>query len=138
MLHDQQLDGLAEVDSAATHGYRVGETSDRQIQRLAEERGYDLSQHRARKIGWQDLDYFDLILAMDRSNLDNLRRMATQAQQEKIHLLMDYGHRFSEKDIPDPYTTLGQSFDRVLAMIEDGCAGVVDSLRAEAAAALRS
>ena len=67
------LGNKVEVDSAGTHGYHVGEAPDSRTQRAAAARGYNLSQLRARKVARQDLDYFDLILAMDKSNLDNLK-----------------------------------------------------------------
>lgn len=137
LLSDNNLAGNIEVASAGTHGYRVGEASDARIQRIAGARGYDLSQIRAQKIGWQDLDCFDLILAMDKSNLYNLRRMATEAQQGKIRLLMDYATTFDEDEVPDPYTTLGQSFERTLDMIEDAAKGVVERLKTEIGAEVK-
>ena len=130
MVNDKGWGSAVEVASAGTHGHRVGEASDPQAQRVAMRRGYDLSQILAEKIGWQDLDYFDLILAMDKSNLYKLRRMATEAQQEKIRLLMDYATGYSESEVPDPYTTLGGRFEYVLDMIEDAANGLVGQLEA--------
>lgn len=126
LIQQHQLQGKIEVDSAGTHGYRVGEACDGRTQQRTRERGYDLSSMRARKIGWQDFDYFDLILAMDKGNLYNLRRIATEEQQGRIHLLMEFARNFVEEEVPDPLVTLGESFDHVLAMIEDACAGVID------------
>lgn len=131
LLEKNGLGGQVEVASAATHGYRVGEACDARTQRAAWARGYDLSQARARKIGWQDLDDFDLILAMDKSNLQSLRRMATEAQQGRIRLLMDFANNFAEDEIPDPYLTLGGSFEHVLDMIEDAANGLVAKLKAK-------
>jgi len=127
-----QRNGLAdrlEVCSAGTHGYRVGDACDANSQRVATARGYDLSQIRARRIGWQDLEYFDLILAMDRTNLYNLRRMATEEQLMRIRLMMDYATRFTEDEVPDPYLTLGGRFELVLDMIEDAASGLVEELK---------
>lgn len=128
LIRDAHLEDRVEVASAGTHGYRVGEASDARSQRVAMAKGYDLSQIRAQKIGWQDLEDFDLILAMDKSNLYNLRRMATAGQQGKIRLLMEFAKRSGEAEIPDPYTTLGQSFEHVLELIEDAAQGVVRQL----------
>ena len=89
-ITNNRLGDRVEVDSAGTHGYHVGEAPDSRTQRAAAMRGYNLSQLRARKVAYQDLEYFDLILAMDRSNLDNLRRMALPEQFDKIRLFMDY------------------------------------------------
>ena len=63
-IKNNNLGGIVEVDSAGTHGYHVGEAPDGRTQRAAAVRGYNLSQVRARKVARQDLDYFDLILAM--------------------------------------------------------------------------
>jgi protein-tyrosine phosphatase len=118
-----------EVDSAGTHGYHVGEAPDSRTQRAASVRGYNLSQFRARKVARQDLDYFDLILAMDKSNLDNLRRIATPEQQEKLGLFMDYSKNFDDDEVPDPYYGLGHGFDLVLDMIEDASQGLIEDIK---------
>lgn len=123
------LGDKVEVDSAGTHGYHVGEAPDSRTQRAAAVRGYNLSQLRARKVARQDLDYFDLILAMDKSNLDNLRRMATPEQQERIKLFMQYAKNFEDDEVPDPYYGLGHGFDLVLDMVEDAAQGLIEEVR---------
>ncbi|WP_367398032.1 low molecular weight protein-tyrosine-phosphatase [Azonexus sp. R2A61] len=127
-----KINGLGdkvEVDSAGTHGYHVGEAPDTRTQRAAALRGYNLSQLRARKVARQDLDYFDLILAMDRNNLDNLQRMARPDQLPKIGLFMRYAKKFDDEEVPDPFYGLGHGFDLVLDMVEDASQGLVDFLR---------
>ncbi len=134
-IKNNNLGSNVEVDSAGTHGYHVGETPDSRTQRAASLRGYDLSQLRARKVAGQDLEYFDLILAMDKSNLDNLQRMATPEQLKKIQLFMAYAKNFDDDEVPDPYYGLGHGFDLVLDMVEDAAQGVVDELKNKLAAA---
>ncbi|WP_412480220.1 low molecular weight protein-tyrosine-phosphatase [Azonexus sp. IMCC34839] len=126
-----RLGDIVEVDSAGTHGYHVGEPPDSRTQRAASVRGYNLSQLRARKVARQDLDYFDLILAMDKSNLDNLRRMAMPEQHPKIKLFMDYADNFDDDEVPDPYYGLGHGFDLVLDMVEDAAQGLVKEIKRE-------
>ena len=123
------LGDKVEVDSAGTHGYHVGEAPDSRTQRAALARGYNLSQLRARKVARQDLDYFDLILAMDKSNLDNLKRLASPEQQERIGLFMDYSRNFDDDEVPDPYYGIGHGFDLVLDMVEDASLGLVDDIK---------
>jgi protein-tyrosine phosphatase len=123
------LGDKVEVDSAGTHGYHVGEAPDARTQRAAAARGYDLSQLRSRKVARQDLDYFDLILAMDESNLDNLLRIAEPAQHPRIKLFMDYARNFDDKEVPDPYYGLGHGFDLVLDMVEDASQGLINELK---------
>lgn len=124
-LQAARIADSVEVDSAGTHGYHIGEAVDPRTRRAAEARGYDLSGHRARKIAWQDFQDFDLILAMDKANLDNLRRIATPEQQKRIRLFMDYSAHFDDDEVPDPYYGLGHTFDLVLDMIEDASAGLL-------------
>ncbi len=123
------LGDKVEVDSAGTHGYHVGEAPDGRTQRAAAIRGYNLSQLRARKVARQDLEYFDLILAMDESNLDNLHRMATPEQRERIKLFMEYARNFEDKEVPDPYYGLGHGFDLVLDMVEDASNGLIEEIK---------
>ena len=131
----RNLGDKVEVDSAGTHGYHVGEAPDSRTQRAAAVRGYNLSQLRARKVARQDLDYFDLILAMDKSNLDNLRRLATPEQQERIKLFMDYARSFDDDEVPDPYYGLGHGFDLVLDMVEDASLGLIEEIKKKLEAA---
>lgn len=128
-LKINKLGDKVEVDSAGTHGYHVGEAPDSRTQRAAAVRGYNLSQLRARKVARQDLDYFDLILAMDKSNLDNLKRMATPEQQERMQLFMSYARNFDDDEVPDPYYGLGHGFDLVLDMVEDASLGLLEEIK---------
>jgi protein-tyrosine phosphatase len=129
LIKINSLGDIVEVDSAGTHGYHVGEAPDSRTQRAAAIRGYNLSQLRARKVARQDLDYFDLILAMDKSNLDNLQRMAVPEQQEKIRLFMDYANNFDDNEVPDPYYGLGHGFDLILDMVEDASLGLINEIK---------
>ena len=124
-----KLGDKVEVDSAGTHGYHVGEAPDSRTQRAAAVRGYNLSQLRARKVARQDLDYFDLILAMDKSNLDNLKRIATPEQQKRMQLFMSYARNFDDEEVPDPYYGLGHGFDLVLDMVEDASLGLLEEIK---------
>lgn len=124
-LQQKKLDGKVEVDSAGTHGYHVGEAPDMRTQRAAASRGYDLSGVRARKVTVQDVDYFDLILAMDQNNLDVLKRICPPEKYERLGLLMSYSKNFDDDEVPDPYYGLGHGFDLVLDMVEDAAQGLI-------------
>ena len=130
MLDSQpRLRDRVEIDSAGTHGYHVGEAPDSRTQRAAQMRGYDLSQIRARKVAAQDLDYFDFILAMDKTNLDNLQRLARPDHLNKIKLFMDFSENYDDNEVPDPYYGLGHGFDLVIDMVEDAAKGLMDTLK---------
>jgi protein-tyrosine phosphatase len=130
-LRNHQLDTEIEVDSAGTHGYHVGEAPDQRTQRAAASRGYDLSNIRARKVAPQDIEYFDLILAMDRNNLEVLRRLCPKDRQDRLGLFMNFAKNFEDDEVPDPYYGLGHGFDLVLDMVEDASAGLVEHIKKE-------
>lgn len=128
VLRKKKLDGRVEVDSVGTHGYHVGEAPDQRTQRAAASRGYDLSNMRARKVAPQDLDYFDLILAMDHNNLEVLKRICPPERYDRLGLFMSYAKNFDDDEVPDPYYGLGHGFDLVLDMVEDAANGLVESI----------
>jgi len=134
-LRECKLDDKVDVASAGTHGYHVGESPDQRTQRAAAQRGYDLSNIRARKIAPQDLDYFDMILAMDHNSLEALRLISSPEQARRLALFMQCAKNFEDDEVPDPYYGLGQGFDLVLDMVEDasnGLIGVIKQRLAEA------
>ena len=128
-LRESGLEGKVDVASAGTHGYHIGEAPDQRTQRAAAQRGYDLSNIRARKIAPQDLDYFDMILAMDRNSLETLRLMCPAEYTGRLGLFMDCSNNFEDDEVPDPYYGLGQGFDLVLDMVEDATAGLIATIR---------
>jgi protein-tyrosine phosphatase len=120
--------GLAdrvELDSAGTHDYHLGRAPDARSQQYALRRGYDLSALRARRALAADFERFDLILAMDRDNMVNLRPLARGDQAGRLRLLMSFATHHDADEVPDPYYGEGDGFERVLDYIEDACDGVV-------------
>lgn len=69
------LDDRVQVDSAGTGDWHVGKAPDSRTRQAALRRGYDLSAQRARQVEAADFQRFDLILAMDQSNLRNLKAL---------------------------------------------------------------
>jgi protein-tyrosine phosphatase len=106
------------VDSAGTHAYHTGEPPDRRARVAAERRGYSLDQIRARRVRDSDFEEFDLILAMDRDNLANLKAASEDTHHGKIRLFLDYSSG-PEDEVPDPYYGGVVGFERVLDLIEE-------------------
>ncbi|MCG2973881.1 hypothetical protein KZ307_24965, partial [Escherichia coli] len=67
------------VDSAGTSNYHPNKAPDARSQAHAFKRGYDLSSLRARQIQLEDFIEFDLILAMDHQNLEDIQTLERQA-----------------------------------------------------------
>lgn len=117
--------GLAvEVDSAGTGGWHVGEPPDRRAQAAARSRGLDISGLRARQLSRADFRSFDLILAMDGTNLSDAARLAPHDGRARLTTFLDEAGLGG--DVPDPYYT-GQ-FDAVLDLIEDASIRILDRM----------
>lgn len=129
IIFNNKLGSIIKVDSAGTHGYHVGEPPDPRTCEAALRRGYDLSGLRARKVVPEDIDRFDLLLAMDRDNLDILKRSTRPEHHAKLGLFMHYASRFQAEEVPDPYYGGEHGFELVLDMIEDAGQGLIKSLQ---------
>lgn len=117
------------IDSAGTHAYHVGEPPDARAQQVAARRGVDLSALRGRQLTKADLDEFDFVLAMDRSNLADIQTLAGDHQREKITLFMDFGDRFDEPEVPDPYYGGAKGFEQMLDLITDAAQGLLKHIQ---------
>lgn len=120
------------VDSAGTANYHLGSQPDRRSQAAARKRDYDLSGLRGRQVRGEDFATFDLILAMDRGNLQDLLEIAPASARGKIQLFLDYAPEQPVREVPDPYYAGASGFDDVLDLIEAAARGLLRRLRAQA------
>jgi protein-tyrosine phosphatase len=118
-----------EVDSAGTAGYHVGEPPDARTLEAASRRGYDLSPLRARVVEPRDFEEFDLILAMDRSNLKILHRRAPEHARERVRLFLEFAPDAAVAEVPDPYYGGPNGFEEVLDLVEAAAQGLLRHLR---------
>lgn len=117
-----------EVRSAGTGGWHVGEGADPRAQDILTRHGYDASEHKARQFTRRWFDEFDLILAVDRETLSNLRNIAPPNADGKLRLLREFDPQAGrDLDVPDPYYGR-RGFDEVLAMVERSCEGLLAEL----------
>ncbi len=125
--------GLAErvlIESAGTHAYHVNEPPDRRAAEAAGRRGFSLDGIRARRVGADDFERFDLLLAMDHENLRILKEHAPESHHDKLRLFLSYTDS-SEIEVPDPYYGGTAGFERVLDLIEAAARGLLDELTRE-------
>lgn len=127
---DAALDGKLTIDSAGTGAWHVGELPDSRSRAAAARRGYQLT-HRARKFVATDFDRFDLVLAMDRDNLDMLQRLARgRSASPAIQLLRAFEPGApTGAEVPDPYSGDDDGFERVLDICERACHGLLEHVR---------
>src|SRR5687768_10697322 len=96
LLRERGLEDEVTVESAGTGAWHVGEPPDRRSTDAARRRGIAL-EGAARQVRASDFEEFELIVAMDRSNLRDLLAIAPDEAHDRIRLLLD------EADVPDPY-----------------------------------
>lgn len=112
--------GLAiEVDSAGTGGWHAGEAPDLRSQRVAAQKGIDISHQKARKFKQQDFYDFDLILAMDSENMKNLLLLApNEMARAKVKLILNYLNPTKNQPVPDPYYGEMADFEAVYNLLD--------------------
>jgi len=129
---DAGLQEHIEVDSAGTGSWHIGEPPDRRATAAARARGIVL-EGAARQVGAADFAEFDLVVAMDASNLADLRRVAPdEAARAKLVLLRDLDPVTAGAglDVPDPYHGGARGFEHVLDIVQAACAALLARLRA--------
>ncbi len=120
------------IDSAGTGNWHVGEPPDRRAQACAQGYGVDITGLRARQFSAEDFDRFDYILVMDNQNHANVLRLArNDAHRNKVSMMLSHGSR-GPVDVPDPYFGGDDGFHAVFAMLEEACAGLLETVRREA------
>lgn len=130
--HLAQQAGAAEhyaVDSAGTGNWHAGESPDQRMRRVAAQHGLVYDGH-ARQFRQSDFDKFDLIIAMDTENRANLNRLSRTAQDtEKIHLMRTFDPvDDADLSVPDPYYGGIDGFEKVYAIVERSCQGLLAAL----------
>ena len=115
-----------EVDSAGTHGYHEGEPADVRARRVGAARGVSVTSI-AREVRDADFERFDLILALDRGHLRELRRRCPPPLRDRIRLLRDFGEP-PGGDVPDPYYAGDDAFDEVFDLLDVCCRGLLAEL----------
>lgn len=126
-LAERGLEEAVEVDSAGTLDEHTGERADPRMREAASGRGYDLLS-RARQVTIEDFERFDLIVAMDRSNQNDLERLAPDGAFRKVKLLSEFLPGGSPEDVPDPYWGGARGFENVLDLLEEACPVILDEL----------
>ena len=131
LIAREGLDDRFVVDSAGTGGWHVGNPADRRMRAAAERRGIHLPS-RARQIDRADFSAFDRILTMDDDNLRNVRALARELGERpglaRIQPMTSHCRQFSASEVPDPYYGGDQGFEHVLDLLEDACAGLLETL----------
>lgn len=125
LVRGRGLEQLIGIDSAGTHGYHIGKAPDPRAVAAARRRGVDLSDLRVRQAVPDDFRRFDYVIAMDRSNLDDLAAICPAGATSHLHLLLEFAPETGRRDVPDPYYDGHAAFEAMFDLIEAGAAGLL-------------
>ncbi|WVZ91709.1 hypothetical protein U9M48_037842 [Paspalum notatum var. saurae] len=133
------LDSKFQIDSAGTIGYHEGNKADSRMRAASKKRGIEVTSI-SRPIRPSDFRDFDLILAMDRQNYEDIlnaferwrhKEPLPESAPNKVKLMCSYCKRHTESEVPDPYYGGPQGFEKVLDLLEDACESLLDSIVAD-------
>ena len=120
-----------EVDSAGTSSYHAGDAPDPRSVEVAAKYGIDISTQRSRQFVMNDFERFDKIYVMDDTNYDEIMLLAdTDAQREKVELILKNVPECTDHCVPDPYWD-DNGFENVFKMLDEACEKIIESYKAK-------
>lgn len=127
-VRERRLELFFYIDSAGTAAYHVGEPANSKSQFTANKYGVHLPS-RARLFEYEDLKEFDLIVAMDSSNMKNISALdRTSKFEEKLFMMRDFDPSPDDKNVPDPYYGGMHGFEKVYEIVERSCDQLLNEL----------
>lgn len=126
-LREAGLEAHFTHDSAGTTDHHAGEPPDRRSQAALKPLGIAMDDFRGRKVSPADFHRFDLILAMDRTHLATLKRVAPKDASATLTLYMEYATG-TAADVPDPYYGETSDFLHVARLLNDATTALLARL----------
>jgi len=124
-LQGSSYKDMISIDSAGTHSYHVGYEPDSRAIEMAANFGVEIGHLRARKVKSADFHDFDLIIAMDRSNLANLRAIQPSGSTASLKMMMEYHPEGQPEEVPDPYYGELDGFNYMCELLDAATAGLL-------------
>lgn len=112
------------VDSCGTGGYHNGEPPHPNSIATSKDYGIDISQQVSRQITREDLDEFDLILAMDTANYRDVKLMMNEEQKSKLQMVLNYAYPGENRQVPDPWYN-HSLYEDVFLMLRESCYAII-------------
>lgn len=118
-----------EVSSAGTGGWHVGELPDPRSIEVARKNGLDITDQRGKQFSTYDFEIYDHIFVMDRSNYNDVIKLAKDDEEkQKVQLILAEIESSNNMDVPDPYYGGESGFDDVYQMLDSACTHIARRL----------
>lgn len=130
LIAEQGLQDQILVASAGTGDWHVGSPPDERMQQTANKYGVQLNS-RGQQFQSGDFFNFDLILAMDDSNMNILEQLCPNPQKaENLKMFRSFDPESNgDLNVPDPYYGGGKGFEIVYEMVERTCPKILEFLK---------
>ncbi|BAY10371.1 low molecular weight protein-tyrosine-phosphatase [Calothrix sp. NIES-2098] len=129
LIEQAGLSNSIVCDSAGTSSYHIGSPPDRRMSAAAEKKLGIKLRGQARQFRKSDFQDFDLILAMDRDNYQDILVLdPTQYDRDKVRLMCDFCSRYTLEEVPDPYYGGTEGFNQVIDLLVDACEGLLQNI----------
>lgn len=130
LVHEEGLKDSIPIESAGTSHWHIGNPPDQRMQATAKKNGVQMNS-RGRQFVPEDFERFDLIFAMDQSNLDHLKELCEDpAVKKKVMLFRTFDPLHNgEMDVPDPYYGGDGGFDNVFQIVSRTCPKILDFIK---------
>ena len=117
-----------EIDSAGTGGWHIGQPPDARAIVAARLKGYNIEGQISRRIGANDFEAFDLIIAMDETNRQDIEALRPSGSVVPVVLMSSFAPDAVSAEVPDPYYT--GKFEPVISQLEKSADALVSQLLA--------
>ncbi|KAB7672529.1 low molecular weight protein-tyrosine-phosphatase [Bacillus sp. B1-b2] len=129
LVERDRLSATISCDSAGTGGWHTGNPPHQGTRDILKLNKISDTGIFARQLLDKDLEQFDYLIAMDNSNISNIKKLSEALDGTKVRLLMDYTEHYSGKEVPDPYYT--GNFEEVYELVKDGCEGLLQEIKSK-------
>lgn len=128
-IKDEGMDSWVEVDSCGTSNYHIGDGADPRTIASANSQGVPID-HCARQLTEEDLNSFDFVFAMDKSNYQNILRLAPGRDlKNKVKMMRDFDSLSKGAEVPDPYHGAEKDFREVFDILDRCTTNFVEHLK---------
>ena len=128
LIQEHGFQAQVVCDSAGTAGYHIGKPPDRRMTAAAQRRGIALI-GQARQFTPSDFEKFDLILAMDQENYEDILDLDPEKKYiHKVKMMCEFCQEYPDKEVPAPYYGGADGFDYVINLLLDACDGLLKTV----------
>jgi protein-tyrosine phosphatase len=115
------------IDSAGTNGYHTGEPPHHLSQKVAKLNGVDISKQVSRRFVKEDINRYDLILAMADDVMKDIKSICKdQFDTSKVKLFLNEHKPGENRDVPDPWYGDEDGYHNVYRIIEEACETIIN------------